>query len=380
MRQPKRWTAPRRAAGRRPVEPPRHRSIPVSRGITIALAAALTVIVALVLLDPSGGGQLRRTSTATTPATTRARTPARVRPAMLHAHVPSVPITHPPPESSPAARSIAAPAPMPVQVHEIQALFTDPTRTMVISGQQVWRHFQTIIRYPAGLRAPFPLIVFGHGYNVSPAPYTDLLDAWTRAGYIVAAPIFPLENANAPGGPNERDLVNQPADMSLVISSLQRPVTPEIQRISSLIDFSRIAVSGQSDGGDTALAAAYGPASDTRIGAAMILSGAEDPFAPSFQMPRSGPPLLAIQGTADTINPPGDTYSFYDQAAPPKCLLTLLGAGHQPPYTEPGVELSTVAHMTIAFLDAHFKESPAALTRYESTRSAGHGSMLSCDP
>ena len=98
------------------MESPSYRATRVSQGITIALAAALTVIVALVILDPSGDGQLPRTSTVTTPATTRARTPGTVRPAMSHAHVPSVPITHPQPKSSPAARSIAAPAPVPVEV------------------------------------------------------------------------------------------------------------------------------------------------------------------------------------------------------------------------------------------------------------------------
>jgi predicted dienelactone hydrolase len=50
---------------------------------------------------------------------------------------------------------------------------------------------------------PFPLIVFGHGFAVTPRPYSQLLRAWARAGYVVAAPVFPLENANAPGGPDE---------------------------------------------------------------------------------------------------------------------------------------------------------------------------------
>jgi hypothetical protein len=46
------------------------------------------------------------------------------------------------------------------------------------------------------------------------------LRAWARGGYVVAALIFPLENARAPGGPNEADLVNQPRDMSFVISRM----------------------------------------------------------------------------------------------------------------------------------------------------------------
>jgi fermentation-respiration switch protein FrsA (DUF1100 family) len=145
-----------------------------------------------------------------------------------------------------------------------------------------------------------------------------------------------------------------------------------------MIDARHIAVTGQSDGGDTALAAAYDPSHrDPRIGAAMILSGAEDPFASQFTMPSSGPPLLAVQGTADTINPPEETYAFYNQAAPPKFLLRLIGAGHQPPYTEPGPELTAVARTTIAFLDALFKGHPSSLKRLVAAGTAGDDSQLS---
>ena len=37
---------------------------------------------------------------------------------------------------------------------------------------------------------PFPLIVFGHGFDVTPSVYARLLQAWTRAGYVVASPVF----------------------------------------------------------------------------------------------------------------------------------------------------------------------------------------------
>ena len=64
----------------------------------------------------------------------------------------------------------------------------------------------------------------------------------------------------------------------------------------------------------------------------MILSGAEIPYLSPIQY-SSGPPLLAIQGTADTIKPPPLTYTFYDAAPAPKYLVKLLGAPHLPPYT-----------------------------------------------
>jgi fermentation-respiration switch protein FrsA (DUF1100 family) len=253
---------------------------------------------------------------------------------------------------------------------------------MVTPTGATQREFLTVVRYPvrtgssSGRR--FPLIVFGHGFDVTPAPYAPLLNAWTRSGYVVAAPVFPLGNARAPGGPNERDLVNQPGDVSLVISRLTELSARGSGPLAGIVDPREIAVSGQSDGGDTALAAAYDPAvRDGRIRAAMILSGAEDPFAPGFAMPRNGPPLLAVQGTADTINPPSLTYSFYDQAAPPKFLLKLEGAGHLPPYTVPGPVLSAVKRATLAFLSYYLRGRRRPLKRLLVAGTAGAGSVLS---
>jgi dienelactone hydrolase len=249
---------------------------------------------------------------------------------------------------------------------------TDPHRTIATPRGRVPRSFITVIRIPSGPRPPFPLIVFGHGYAVSPVPYAPLLDAWTRAGYVVAAPVFPLENAAAPGGPNENDLPNQPADMSLVITRMLSGT------IGRLVRHHRIAVAGQSDGGDTALAAAYDPrVRDSRIGAAVILSGAEDPFSSRFSIPARHVPLLATQGTADTINPPWMTDQFYDPATAPKFLLKLLGQGHLPPYTQPGVTLNTVVRGTTAFLNCYLLGRCARFDHFRAKGTTGTPSVLS---
>lgn len=269
----------------------------------------------------------------------------------------------------------------PVGVATMVLHLVDRARTVSVSGHLVARSLETVIRYPTGLRGPFPLIVFGHGFAVSPAPYARLLDAWTRAGYVVAAPVFPLENDHAPGGPDEHDLVNQPRDMSLVISALSG--ASPARWPERLVDRHHIAVAGQSDGGDTALAVAYDPSvADHRVSAAIILSGAEDPFAPAFRMPAWGPPLLAVQGTEDTINPPWQTNAFFDQASRPKYLLKLLGAGHLPPYTEPGRQLTEVEHITLAFMQRYLRGRPAALAAYvrAGAGTAGPGSVLVADP
>ena len=187
------------------------------------------------------------------------------------------------------------------------------------SGASVPRGLVTYVRYPAlgppsakerrnappqRAAEPFPLVVFGHGFELTPAPYSRLLEAWARAGFVVAAPRFPLENAHAPGGPDESDLINQPADMSFVISKLLSASSRPGGQLQGLIDPQRIAVSGHSDGGETALAVAYYRRfRDPRVGAAAILSGARIPGVAGFSFPPGTPPLLATQGTADTINP-----------------------------------------------------------------------------
>jgi hypothetical protein len=176
---------------------------------------------------------------------------------------------------------------------------------------------------------------------------------------VVAAPVFPLSNAHAPGGPDEADIVNQPRDLSFVIT---RMLAADAQRhgpLAGLIDRRRIAVSGQSDGGETALAVAYdGSYLDRRVRAAIILSGAKLPGTGDAEFPAMSPPLLATQGTGDVINQPRFTYAFFNVAPRPKYLLKLLGAGHLAPYTYEQPQLSIVERVTIAFMDRYLDSAP----------------------
>jgi fermentation-respiration switch protein FrsA (DUF1100 family) len=82
----------------------------------------------------------------------------------------------------------------------------------------------------------------------------------------------------------------------------------------------------------------------------VILSGAKLAGASGFTFPPPSPPLLAVQGTADTTNLPRFTRAFYDQAPRPKYLLQLLGASHLLPYTVQQPQLGIVERVTIAFL------------------------------
>jgi dienelactone hydrolase len=231
----------------------------------------------------------------------------------------------------------------------------------------------TDVLYPTRLHAPFPLIVFGHGFALTPQSYSRLLRAWARAGYIVAAPVFPVENRNAPGGPDEGDLVNQPADMSFVLTRLTAATSP----LRRLIDPGRIAFAGQSDGAETAFSAAYDRRFiDRRVDAAVVMSGAA---LPGFTRPPLGaPPLLAVQGTRDPINVPATTAEYYGLVRRPKFLLWLLGATHLPPFTTDDRWATAVDRTTVAFLDHVFRGAP--LSSIVAAGSTGNVARITSDP
>jgi dienelactone hydrolase len=273
----------------------------------------------------------------------------------------------------------------------------DDSRSITLHGGSVQpRSLVTYVRYPAvgspGGRdlanasparedGPFPLIVFGHGFNVTPALYSKLLHAWAQAGYVVAAPVFPLENANAPEGANENDLTNQPADMRFVISRLLAASANAADPLAGLLDPGAIAVTGQSDGGDTALAVAYDSRfKDPRVTAAVILSGAEIPATGSFTFLPGSPPLLATQGSADNVNPPYLTETFFEAATRPKYLLRLPRAEHLPPYTGQQPQLTIVERVTTAFLDAYLKHRTPALQKLGSLGNVPGSASLLAEP
>jgi len=330
----------------------RRRAIRRQRVLALGLVALVAAAVALiVVVARSGPGSRRHGAAGTTPT-----------------------------QSTSTTRQGGEPPPSSFAVGLRVLHLLDTSRTITLpNGTSEPRPLLTYVRYPAlgapgqtdlldapAARAhgPFPLVIFGHGFAVTPALYAPMLQSWARAGYVVAAPVFPLENADAPGGPDEADLTNQPADMSFVISEMLAAARAGAGPFSGLIDSSQIAVTGQSDGGDTALAVAYDPTyRDPRVGAAVILSGAEIPGIGGFTFPAGSPPLLATQGTADTENPPSATNAFFNVAPRPKYLLRLFGAEHLPPYSDQQPQLTIVERVSIAFLDGYLKHRPEALQR-----------------
>jgi dienelactone hydrolase len=289
--------------------------------------------------------------------------------------------SRPPLVPSPPASDTPTEMPVATTVGLRVITFVDHTRVVHFhNGKVEPRTLVTQIRYPAlgsaeaddvpdatplTAAGPFPLVVFGPGFAETPTAYTRLLDAWARAGYVVAAPLFPLTQKHVPGGRREADLINQPADMSLVISRMLARNDAPASFLYGLIAPDLIAVAGQSDGAATALAEAYDPGfADARVRAAIVLSGAElSSIDDTISFPSQGPPLLATQGSRDTINEPAATHRYFELAPQPKFLLTLIGATHLPPYTTQQPYLRVVEQVTIAFLDHFLLAEHASLAR-----------------
>jgi dienelactone hydrolase len=305
--------------------------------------------------------------------------------------------TEPPPHQGRGAVAEPPRYGPPYAVGERTITFVDPSRTVRYPDRPPGpRTLVTVVRYPVAgpasrvdvrdappdrVDGPFPLVIFGHGYAVTPATYYRLLRAWARAGYIVAAPVFPLENAHAPGGPDESDLVNEPRDMSVVITGMLAANANPQAPLAGTINPRAIAVSGQSDGGETALAVAYDRSfHDTRVRAAIILSGAQIPGRHTLSFPQGAPALLAGQGTADTINLPVHTYAFFRAAHRPKYLLSLSGASHLPPYTSQQPQLGIVERVSVAFLNRYLKGDPAGITAMRRAGTRPGVAALTADP
>lgn len=256
------------------------------------------------------------------------------------------------------------------QVASTSLEITEPGTTSASAGRMlptnIWYPMGQEGGAPSGLKArgPFPLLVFSQGYDLSVSAYESLLEDWASAGFVVAAPTYPHTDPSEPSALDENDIVNHPADLRYVIASVLDTAGGSGSVLSGLVDAKEIGVVGHSDGGDVSLAvAADSCCQDPRVKAAAILSGAEFAGFGGSYFSGNSVPLLVVQGSADTINPPACSTQIYDEAGSPKYYLDLLGAEHEPPYTEQATaDQSVVAKVTTDFFDAELHGQSAGAT------------------
>ena len=236
------------------------------------------------------------------------------------------------------------------------------------------RTLQTMVLYPAegdtGNRdvpdapparegGPFPLIEFSHGFTANGPSYTSLLRRLAAAGYVVAAPTFPLSSRGAPGGPSGADYRNQPADVSFVISEMLRLNRDNTSLLRGMVDPDKIAVSGHSLGAMTTLGVAYNSCcTDARIKAAVPISGVEAPFPGGTFVFPSKAPLLLIHGDADATVPYRGSEGAFRDASAPKFLLTIVHGPHTP---FAGAAGEVIVKVMLDFFDHYLKGREGSL-------------------
>jgi dienelactone hydrolase len=230
------------------------------------------------------------------------------------------------------------------------------------------------VRYPADVAGPLPLLLVIHGAIGSPNTLAPLLDVWTRAGYVVAAPTFPDTKKDANGRTLRSEVARQATDARVVLDRL-------FDDAGALhVDTREVGVAGMSIGGMTA----YGLISHTccrdgRLQAAIVMSGVHDDF-PSGKYVHQDVPVLLVHGDAD----PGYRYSrdAYRQLAPPKWFITLHGERHSPPFEVPRSAIGSLVDTTTSlFWSRYLKHDTVAASQLAAAVRATDGrATLQRDP
>jgi len=201
--------------------------------------------------------------------------------------------------------------------------FVDPSRsTSHPSGVVEPRRTLVTALYRPTRKGRFPLIVFAHGLAGHPRKFTKLFAAWAEAGYVIAAPTFPLTNDRAPM--NVADLANQPGDVSFVLGEVLALAAERGSPLFRALKRKRIGAAGLSLGGITTYQVVYGDCCrDARITAAMVLNTVRPGVVIDGHVP-----LLIAHSDTDPLLPYAPAREAFDQAPPPVWLHTFYGASH----------------------------------------------------
>jgi dienelactone hydrolase len=348
----------------------RHRRHLVGLGVVVAVTATT---VALVTVLSGSSGRSGRADVSASPTSSVASTTSA-----------------PPTTAAPTTTAVTIPptttAPPPIAVDRTYAVgvrtytFVDSSRTTSANGSfpgASTRTLPTVVYYPvpgdpggsaqddaAPDRAdgPYPLVLFAHGYDVTPAYYAALLQRWAAAGYVVAAPTFPILSGS-PGGASHVDYEKTFGDASFVIGSVV--TLGGADPLAGIVDGRRIAAAGHSDGEVIAFGLGFlACCRDARVRSVIAMAGnLANANNPSLR--DTGTPILHIMEDHDEYDSYADSIAWdRENLTAPRWMLSLVNASHVPPYTQPGnPHFELVSQATIDFLDGTLKGRPDRLDR-----------------
>ena len=289
------------------------------------------------------------------------------------------------------ATAVSAPDPTPEAVPiasgvgYFEATFVDHLRPTPRSGNDPGRDsrkLRTMVFYPAAtVTAPaapikdappaaglHPLVLFAHGLGSLPDSYFGLLSTIADNGYVVAAPEFPLTSANSPSSPDPRDTASQPGDLSFLIDAIAERASDPQWPLFGLVDSSRIAATGHSNGAVTVLGiSANSCCRDERIDVVVAMAGPAADFNGEYDFTET-PPILFVHGTEDSAIVYEASARMFNQVSAIKGLLTLNGGDHHT-WRSPGHEFfADVSTTVLDFLALVLKSDQGAVARLEQPR------------
>ncbi len=355
----------------------RRRRLAVTIGVVTVLVVVGVGIGAVALLQSDSGesGDASVIHEATAPATTSPAAPTTLA-------VTAPPATTPTSTTSPRSVPIAVDRRYAVGVHEVT--YVDTSRSTSANGSFAGastRTLPTTIWYPAQGdpdaasqrdatpdrdHGRYPLILFAHGYDVTPDFYRPMLERWAAAGYVVAAPTFPILSG-IPGGASHTDYEKTFDDASFVITRVLD--TGSTDPVTALVDPARIAAAGHSDGETIAFGIGFlSCCRDARVGSVIPMAG-DLSRANNPHVRDTGIPILHIMETNDEYDPYDHSIAWdRENLTAPRWMLTLEDASHVPPYTRPGNPyFELVMATTIDFLDGTLKGHPERLDQIKTT-------------
>jgi dienelactone hydrolase len=168
----------------------------------------------------------------------------------------------------------------------------------------------------------FPVVLFSHGLTARPSDYQDVFARWARAGFVVAAPAYPYTSGGV-AQHRPRDVLNQPADASEVLSQLLAKDTAD-DPLNGHLDAARVAAAGHSAGAITT-AALFTSARDTRLKAGFLYAGTALGSAPFTGPPA---PVLVAHGTRDDTVPYDYGRRVFEAVPWSRAMLTVRDGGH----------------------------------------------------
>lgn len=238
-------------------------------------------------------------------------------------------------------------APGPLEVASLDLELVDTSRPTAAHGSYRGapaRTLKTTVWYPAEPRTlealvpgpapvstrngPYPLVIYNHGFMSFREEGTYMARQLASHGYVVVAANFPLTNYFAPTAPTITDVVNQPGDVSFLISTILQWHQDKQSAFYGRIDPDKIGVVGLSLGGMTTTLVGFHPTlKDPRVKTIVSMAGPIAMFEPRF-FENSTIPFLMIGGSLDVIVPYKAHAARVPEKDPNATLVTLEGGTH----------------------------------------------------